>query len=264
MEQKKRRSVKYSIILLQINAALVTRGRVAIKARGVGAGDQHLFKTTSRNRCGRLPGQKRSNAEIEFQSSPGINGTKPRSFGDQPPRRDVTPSLSSSRSIISSPNSTTKNFHGITDRPTVSEDLQGAAERRDDQDKPSSQLCSRCGRIIYGIGWPRDATERNADGAHREANTCVTAATPVKWRSRAEREREKENEHGGERTLWSLVCRWERERESEAGREGEGERNIKIPTLAGSSDGGKARPFEERDTRDKHSLCVLSGLSNGR
>lgn len=125
--------------------------------------------------------------------------------------RDVTPSLSSSRSIISSPNSTTKNFHGITGRPTVSEDLQGAAERRDDQDKPSSQLCSRCGRIIYGIGWPRDATERNADGAHREANTCVTAATPVKWRSRAERE--KENEHGGERTLWSLVCRWERERE---------------------------------------------------
>lgn len=90
MEQKKRRSVKYSIILLQINAALVTRGRVAIKARGVGAGDQHLFKTTSRNRCGRLPGQKRSNAEIEFQSSPGINGTKPRSFGDQPPRRDGT------------------------------------------------------------------------------------------------------------------------------------------------------------------------------
>lgn len=94
--------------------------------------------------------------------------------------RDVTPSLSSSRSIISSPNSTTKNFHGITGRPTVSEDLQGAAERRDDQDKPSSQLCSRCGRIIYGIGWPRDATERNADGAHREANTRVTAATPVK------------------------------------------------------------------------------------
>lgn len=45
---------------------------------------------------------------------------------------------------------------------------------------------------------------------------------------------------------------------------GEGERNIKIPTLAGSSDGGKARPFEERDTRDKHSLCVLSALSNGR
>ena len=45
---------------------------------------------------------------------------------------------------------------------------------------------------------------------------------------------------------------------------GEWERDIKIPTLAGSSDGEKARPFEERDTRDKHSLCVLSALSNGR
>lgn len=55
---------------------------------------------------------------------------------------------------------------------------------------------------------------------------------------------------------------WTRKRRG--GGKGERERNIKIPTLAGSSDGGKARPFEERDTRDKHSLCVLSALSNGR
>lgn len=87
---------------------------------------------------------------------------------------------------------------------------------------------------------------------------------------------DREKERGKERTNAGLWCadetherRRERERdekESEAGKgqEGEGERNIKIPTLAGSSDGGKARPFEERDTRDKHSLCVLSALSNGR
>lgn len=75
--------------------------------------------------------------------------------------------------------------------------------------------------------------------------------------------------------MFLCVRRWDTKKqrdEKENGREngeregkgGERERNIKIPTLAGSSDGGKARPFEERDTRDKHSLCVLSALSNGR
>lgn len=82
--------------------------------------------------------------------------------------------------------------------------------------------------------------------------------------ARRERERERERTRRRKNALVSGVPMRKRERESEAGREGEGERNIKIPTLAGSSDGGKARPFEERDTRDKHSLCVLSGLSNGR
>ena len=86
-----------------------------------------------------------------------------------------------------------------------------------------------------------------------------------------ERERERERERK-ERGLSRCVRmrhgeteRREREWTIERrGRKGERERDIKIPTLAGSSDGGKARPFEERDTRDKHSLCVLSALSNGR
>lgn len=45
----------------------------------------------------------------------------------------------------------------------VGEDLQGAAERRNDRDKPSSQLCSRCGRIIYSIGWVARARERASE-----------------------------------------------------------------------------------------------------
>lgn len=88
-------------------------------------------------------------------------------------------------------------------------------------------------------------TERKREG--KRGRTRVSGA-PMRRTKEGERERERD----------------EKESEAGKGREGEGERNIKIPTLAGSSDGGKARPFEERDTRDKHSLCVLSALSNGR
>lgn len=99
---------------------------------------------------------------------------------------------------------------------------------------------------------------------HNRGHTSEMTRARVWWT-----ERKREGKRGRTRVSGAPMRRTkegEREKESEAGkgREGEGERNIKIPTLAGSSDGGKARPFEERDTRDKHSLCVLSALSNGR